>query len=166
MRQHLGDLSEYRIYTSNIARAIETAEIATGVPGESFVRDCGLCETHPGENDGCSWGDLGRYQGIGFEVPIGPGGESIAGMYERVDRFLGELAFLHSADGKPGKGILAFTHAGVIGSAYALARGLSVSTIFEVPIELCSVHRLEVEGDPLRASGDLRTQSATIDRAW
>ena len=49
------------LWTSVLARAIETAQIVAPAVGEGrlkVARDCDLCELHPGEADGLAWTDF------------------------------------------------------------------------------------------------------------
>lgn len=76
------------VLTSVLPRAIETAEIlAPALGGMTARQDCDLCELHPGEADGLSWGDW--YETYGFDPRqevdrvLAPGGESLVSFAER-----------------------------------------------------------------------------------
>ena len=104
------------LYTSELPRAIETADILKPALGDHLVidRHCDLCELHPGDDiDGESWDvvedsyiwppDEDPY------APWSPGSEPWAEFVLRVGRKLNELARAH-----PDQTIVVATHGGVI----------------------------------------------------
>ena len=113
------------LYASVLPRAIETAELlapalvsddgreSAGKPPEP-VLECGLCELHPGEADGLTWGEYAERFGVldwdaDPHQPIAPGGESWAGFVRRVAGSLDDVAAAH-----PGQLVVVACHAGVI----------------------------------------------------
>ncbi len=120
------------LYASALPRAIETAEIlapalVAGV-GRTLVAgdgpdqrgpppvtvDCDLCELHPGEADGLSWGEFAdRFGDPDWDEdpdrPIAPGGESWTGFVNRAAAALEAVATRH-----PGELVVVACHAGVI----------------------------------------------------
>lgn len=104
------------LYTSMLARAYETALIAApGIgAGLEIVRDCALCELHPGEGDGLGWEEfVSKYGEPDFDVDpsveLSPGGESWTSFVGRASRALAELVERHR-----GELIVVVCHAGVI----------------------------------------------------
>ena len=113
------------LYASVLPRAIETAEmlapalVASAADGDRAtppraVLECGLCELHPGEADGLSWGQYSeRFGALDWDAdphqPIAPGGESWAGFVRRVAGSLDDVAAAH-----PGQLVVVACHAGVI----------------------------------------------------
>lgn len=92
------------VWSSDLVRSIETAELSIGSVG----RDPRLRELDFGDLEGRTWDECPpavQEELIAFDGFAAPGGESVAGLAERVQNFLGELG--------PGDHLL-FTHGGVI----------------------------------------------------
>lgn len=92
------------VWSSDLARAVETARLAFGEP----IQDAALRELDFGDIQGLKWQGLPppvRRQMIAFDDFAAPGGESHKQMEDRVVMFLGTLE-----DGVH----LVFTHGGVI----------------------------------------------------
>jgi len=117
--------------SSTLPRAIETAEIiAPALAGSlgqepEMVRDCGLCELHPGECDTLGWDEYAERYGVDmlarpFE-PMSPGGESLAEFNVRVGRALTALADEHD-----GQSIVVACHGGVVMASMKCFLGLPV----------------------------------------
>lgn len=119
----LGD--DVVLYASLMPRAIETAEIlapALGAP--PVLRECDVCENHPGEGDGMSWDEFeARYP-----YPAGvwdpdhrrvPGGETWNEMKVRIARAIDGLVERH-----PGRTVVVATHGGPI--VQAMLRFLAI----------------------------------------
>jgi probable phosphoglycerate mutase len=113
------------LYSSVLPRAIETAEliapalvpVGSGGPVPEPIRECDLCELHPGEADGLTWQEFTvKFATLDWDVdpdqPIAPGGESWTGFVNRVDRILTTLAARH-----PAQLVVVACHAGVIESS-------------------------------------------------
>jgi len=93
-----------RVWSSDLARAAETARLALGEP----VLDPRLRELEFGMLEGSRWEDCTadvRGALAAFDDFEAPGGESVAGLRSRVIRFVEEL---------PEGDHLVFTHGGVI----------------------------------------------------
>ncbi len=139
------------LYSSVLPRAIETLEILRpGLPPRAPVQDCGLCEMHPGDADGMVWDEMiATFGPVDWDVdptqPLSPGGESWAGMYDRVVAALWALARRHA-----GQRIVIATHGGVIEQAMKLAGGVSPETRLQLRTEHCSMTELEFDGDAVR----------------
>lgn len=114
-----GEVMADVLASSTLPRAIETAEIIapvlTGSMGQrpEMVRDCDLCELHPGECDTLGWDEYGERYGVDmlarpFE-PMSPGGESLAEFNLRVGRALTALADAHE-----GRSVVVACHGGVV----------------------------------------------------
>lgn len=114
---HSRELAEADVlYSSVLQRAYETALIAAPGIGEGLdiVRDCSLCELHPGEGDGLRWEEfVERYGSPDFDVDpsveLSPGGESWTSFVARASRSLCELVERHR-----GSLLVVVCHAGVI----------------------------------------------------
>jgi probable phosphoglycerate mutase len=111
------------LYASVLPRAVETAEIVAPAldrwrdgPPLRVVTDCDLCELHPGEADGLTWGEYSaRFPEPDWDDDptqlLAPGGESWLGFVERASAAVTRLADAH-----PGEQVVAACHAGVIES--------------------------------------------------
>jgi probable phosphoglycerate mutase len=141
-----GELDSARaLYTSTLPRAIETAAIiAPALPGDLVaVRDCELCELHPGEADGLSWPEFVEKYGepdwdLDPSTPLAPGADSWTGFYERCRRALRELAQRH-----PGELVVVVAHGGVIEQALKLVNESAPGARLRLRTENCSMTEVE-----------------------
>ena len=102
------------LLASTLPRAVETAEIiAPALGSPEIVRDCDLCELHPGECDTLGWDEYAERYGVDMGArpfePMSPGGESLAEFNVRVGRALTRLAEEHE-----GKSVVVACHGGVV----------------------------------------------------
>jgi len=108
-----GELAADVLLASSLPRAVETAEIlAPALGAHDVVRDCDLCELHPGECDGLGWDEYAEQYGVDMGAdpyaPMSPGGESLAEFNVRVGRALAGLTARHEGS------IVVACHGGVI----------------------------------------------------
>jgi probable phosphoglycerate mutase len=137
-----------RVWTSDMARAVQTGEVAAGVLGVDVVVRRGLREFGVGDAAGttgepdpfaatfAAWldGDLGARI---------PGGESGHEVVERYRIVLDEIADAHR-----GESVLVVSHGGVMCLALAaLARNLTVSHSRDLPMPNGGVVALEGDDD-------------------
>jgi alpha-ribazole phosphatase/probable phosphoglycerate mutase len=78
------------VFTSDLARAIETATIAFGDTGIPVLHDWRLRECDYGEHNGMAAAALHANRGAHLDAPY-PGGESWRQAIARVERFLDDL---------------------------------------------------------------------------
>ncbi len=109
------------LYSSVLPRAVETAELLApaldawrGGPPLSIVRDCGVCELHPGDADGLDWPAFSeRFSPPDWDkdpgAPLAPGAESWGGFVARASTRVAALARAH-----PGGLVVVACHAGVV----------------------------------------------------
>jgi broad specificity phosphatase PhoE len=120
-----GEVQADALVASVLPRAIETAEIlAPALGGLPVVQECDVCEQHPGDGDGLSWGEFeSRYRPEGWRFdpyePIAPGGESVAEFNARVARTLTGLAAEHR-----GGTVVVACHGGVVAASMISFLGL------------------------------------------
>ena len=137
-------LSEYatqRVYTSDLRRALQTAEaIAERFGTELCVRP-GLREIHSGQWEGLSWNEieirepaLAKNWVAAYPNVTAPGGESFQHFQERVR---GEIAFLIAEATE--SSIAVVTHAGFIRVALTTLCGLSQQEAWNQTIEYASI---------------------------
>lgn len=115
------------LYSSVLARAVETAEvIAPGVGAGALevAERCALCELHVGEGDGLPWEEFTQLYGrppwdSDPTRPLSPGSESWAGFVERASAGLQAVADQHA-----GEMAVVACHGGVIEASFAAWGGL------------------------------------------
>jgi probable phosphoglycerate mutase len=137
-----------RVWTSDMARAVQTGEIVAGMLGVDVVVRKGLREFGVGDAAGttgepdpfaatfAAWldGDLDA------RIPGGESGEEVVQRYEAV---LEEIADQHR-----GESVLVVSHGGVMCLALsAVARNLTVSHSRDIPMPNCGVVALEGDDD-------------------
>jgi probable phosphoglycerate mutase len=137
-----------RVWTSDMARAVQTGEIVAGALGVDVVVRTGLREFGVGDAAGtigvpdpfaatfAAWlaGDLAARI---------PGAESGDEVVERYGAVLQEIADEHR-----GESVLVVSHGGVMGMALsALARNLALSHSRDLPMPSCGVVALEADAD-------------------
>lgn len=128
-----------RVYSSDLARARRTAELA--LPGQSPQTDLRLREVHFGDFEGRAWADFDepnrQLLQDWLKDPFGmriPGGESMGDVRVRVGSWFSELA-------EPGR-IAVFTHGGVIRSEIWQIVGPPQDNRWTVQIENTSITRI------------------------
>ena len=119
LRDRLIDTGELKdaaaLYSSVMARAVQTAQILAPALGDLEVRqDCDFCEGHPSaDSDGMAWAEFDlRWPAPAQwdpEVAREPGGESYAQMRQRVSARLDRLAEQHE-----GETVVVACHGGVV----------------------------------------------------
>jgi probable phosphoglycerate mutase len=123
LAQRLATTGELReasaLYSSDLPRAVETAELLRGVVGPEGAelvvqQESSLRELHPGDSDGMTWSEVLEVYGVpDWDIddlkPIAPGGESWGTFVPRASGAVRALAAKH-----PGELIVLAVHAGVI----------------------------------------------------
>ena len=112
------------VYTSDLARAHETAQALASVPAaRPLVADTGLRERHFGRFEGCTWAEIETDWPLESErwrrrdPAFGPeGGETLTQFYERAVGAATRLASAH-----PGQTIALVAHGGVMDCLYRAA---------------------------------------------
>jgi len=140
------------VYTSDLARASETAEIVARRLGVPVVADTALREIDVGEWQGLTWQEIeARFpdgvrnwheRGHGWE-----GGETYDALGERVVRALRRIGAEH-----PAGRILVVGHGGTVRSVRALIEGRTVaqSRLESPAIGNCEVFRIAAENGTFR----------------
>ncbi|MDP9180853.1 MAG: histidine phosphatase family protein [Chloroflexota bacterium] len=97
-RENAADLGRRRrddaidaVFTSDLARAVETARIAFGDSGVPIIQDARLRECNYGDLNGAPVATLNADRACRIEAPF-PGGESYRQVVQRTQDFLGDLA--------------------------------------------------------------------------
>ena len=92
------------VFSSDLPRAVETAQIAFGATSIPVALDWRLREVDYGELNGAAVVDVERLRASSVDAPF-PGGESYRDAVDRVDSFLEELRV-----GPPGRRVLLIGH--------------------------------------------------------
>lgn len=137
-----------RVWTSDMARAVQTGEIVAAALGVDVVVRKGLREFGVGDAAGTT-GDPDPFAETfaawldGDLAARIPGGESGEDVVERYTAVLDEIADAHR-----GESVLVVSHGGVMCMALsAVARNLSLSHSRDLPMPNCGVVALEGDAD-------------------
>ena len=137
-----------RVWTSDMARAVQTGEIVAARLGIDVIVRTGLREFGVGDAAGTT-GDPDPFAATFASWLDGdlsariPGGESGADVVERYGAVLDEIADSHR-----GESVLVVSHGGVMSMALsALATNLSLSHSRDLPMPNCGVVALEADDD-------------------
>ena len=128
LAQALADEPLHALYSSDLQRALQTAQALTAAAGHRVQTDAGLRERGFGRFEGHTWAEIEqrwpeealrwRRREPDFEPG---GGESLAGFYERSVAAVQRLLARH-----PGQTIAIVAHGGVLDCLYRAAFGLSL----------------------------------------
>lgn len=119
------------VYTSLMARAIETAAIiAPGLGDLEASQHCHWCEQHPGEGEGLGWTEFDERYGVFDEgehrhVVRAPGSESVEMFVRRVEGAVLDVTDRH----EQGDTVVIVCHGGVVGCALEVLGGLPFGTL-------------------------------------
>jgi 2,3-bisphosphoglycerate-dependent phosphoglycerate mutase len=117
------------VYTSDLTRAVETAEIAFAGSGIAIYRDARLRECDYGELNGAPRSEVDAVRLRHVDEPF-PGGESWRQAVERVRDFLDELART-----RDGERVLLIGHAATRFALDHLLDGKPLEEVVEPPFE-------------------------------
>ncbi|NLD05081.1 MAG: histidine phosphatase family protein [Synergistaceae bacterium] len=149
LSKDLKDLEMNAVFSSDLKRARDTAEIvlAGRLSGVRQVR--GLREIHLGEWEGKSfdevrstWNDIYEKRGTSFDSVGPPGGESFKDLQKRT-----VPAFEEILNNNPLGSILVFAHGGVIWTLMCNYFGFKLNDIFFYPMDFCGIHLIERTGE-------------------
>ncbi|SFB06693.1 probable phosphoglycerate mutase [Nocardioides alpinus] len=137
-----------RVWTSDMARAVQTGEIVAAQLGTDVIVRTGLREFGVGDAAGTT-GDPDPFAETfaawldGDLAARIPGGESGTEVVERYAAVLDEIADSHR-----GESVLVISHGGVMCMALsALARNLTLSHSRDLPVPHCEVVAVEADAD-------------------
>src|SRR5918911_302506 len=117
------------VYTSDLARAVETADIALADTDIRIYRDARLRECNYGELNGAPVAELDAVRLGHLDEPF-PGGESYRGAVARVGEFLDELA----AE-RDGERVLLIGHAATRWALDHLVNGVPLEKLVAAPFD-------------------------------
>lgn len=138
-----------KVYTSTMARAVQTAELAAGVLGTDVEVREGLAEFGPGDHYGSPLG-RGVFDPVMKSWLEGdldarvPGGESGAEIARRCIDVLSDIADRHR-----GESVLVVGHGGAIVATLA---ALAPRALTDLEIDNCQVFLVELDADGARVT--------------
>jgi broad specificity phosphatase PhoE len=135
------------IYSSDLKRALETAQAISEELGIQINKDKRLREIHQGEWEGLHVNEIQEQYTNEFvarkENPTtvaAPGGESIGDVVIRVQSFLDEITKKH-----PVGGIVVASHGIVLGIIRTIAMGIPVSEVFKHIPENAKLYEVKIK---------------------
>jgi 2,3-bisphosphoglycerate-dependent phosphoglycerate mutase len=156
------------VYSSNLARAWQTAEPIAESLRLPVVSEPGLRERAYGSFEGLTFDEIKRdlpdayqrWQSREPEFELPGSGESLRGFHARIEQTLDVLARRH-----PGETIVLVTHGGVLDSAYRIASGLPLSAARRFDLFNASFNsiRRDEDGFRIRAWGDVAHLADSLD---
>lgn len=127
-----------RLFSSDLRRAVETADVIAGAIGCPVTRDARLREMHFGLWDGVPWTTIERDDAERLRTwmenwiaAAPPGGESAADLSHRAVRWTTETL----ATAAPDERIIVVSHAGWIRAALTHLLARDIAGMFEIPVE-------------------------------
>lgn len=129
------------VYTSDLGRAVETAELAFRDTGFPIRRDARLRECNYGSLNGGPVSEVERERTKRIDVPF-PGGESYRQTVERMRSFLGDVAVEHGS----GR-IVVIGHSATRWALEHLLEGVPLEVLVGAPFEWQEGWLYELTGD-------------------
>lgn len=133
------------VFSSDLRRARETAEIALAGRTCEIRPVRGLCEIHLGDWEGRSfdevrstWNEIYEKRGVSFDSVGPPGGESFKDLQKRTVPVFDEIL-----RDNPCGNIMLFAHGGVIWTLMCNYFGFKLNDIFFYPMDFCGIHLIE-----------------------
>ena len=133
------------VFSSDLRRARETAEIALAGRTCEIRPVRGLREIHLGDWEGRSfdevrstWNEIYEKRGVSFDSVGPPGGESFKDLQKRTVPVFDEIL-----RDNPCGNIMLFAHGGVIWTLMCNYFGFKLIDIFFYPMDFCGIHLIE-----------------------
>ena len=133
------------VFSSDLRRARETAEIALAGRTCEIRPVRGLREIHLGDWEGRSfdevrstWNEIYEKRGVSFDSVGPPGGESFKDLQKRTVPVFDEIL-----RDNPCGNIMLFAHGGVIWTLMGNYFGFKLNDIFFYPMDFCGIHLIE-----------------------
>jgi len=142
------------IYTSDLIRAVETAQLIAKELHIPIIQDKRLREINQGEWEGLHISEIHSRYGNQFishrDNPLivsAPNGESIAEVKTRVIDFLNEITVKH-----PSEQIVISSHGLVLGIIRTIAMDIPINKVFEFIPENAKIYQMEIQANNERTS--------------
>ena len=137
------------VFSSDLKRAIDTAELSLSGRLCDIKQVRGLREIHLGQWEGKSfdevrstWNELYEKRGTSFDSVGPPGGESFKDLQKRT-----VPAFEEILKNNPCGDILVFAHGAAIWTLMCNYFGFKLNDIFFYPMDFCGIHLIVRTGD-------------------
>lgn len=144
LREDLRGIAFDRVYTSDLARAQQTAELVVPEKKDEMIVTPALREIFLGDWEAKSfdevrvaWSELYEKRGKSFDNVPPPGGESFRDLQRRA-----APAFAGILDESPAGNILVVGHAAFIWSVMCSYFAFELNDLFYYPLDFCGVHLL------------------------
>jgi len=146
LARRLPEEQPHNLYSSDLARAMQTAEIIAAEIGLEIVATPKLREISLGRWEGKTFEEVQAESPAAFDAwargdfrGTPPGGESVAQLRERVIAFLGEVLEKH-----PSQTSVLVTHGGPCKCAIAHTLGISTDGVSRYAADNASIHIIEI----------------------
>jgi 2,3-bisphosphoglycerate-dependent phosphoglycerate mutase len=167
--ERLGHESFDALYSSDLGRALQTAQPIADRSSRPVIRDARLRERHLGLFQGLTGVECERTYPAEYalfksrEPDHGaPGGETVREIFQRVSN-----VFAHLAGEHPGQSVVVVTHGGVLDSLYRLVNGVPLEQMRDFPIFNASINTVRFDNGRWRLErwGDIShlTRDAALD---
>lgn len=146
---HLRDTQIDAVYSSDLLRALQTAQVIVRHSGHEIHEDGRLREWDLGVLVGLCQAQAELEQPYAVRIrrdylvdePI-PGGESIRRRFERVIRAVSEIAARHQ-----GESVLVVSHGGPLGDCYRRAVGKDIAERMRIDLRNASINQVHIDGN-------------------
>jgi broad specificity phosphatase PhoE len=147
-----------RVFSSDLARAAESARLIAAVGGVTVSPDPRLREMDFGAWNGQPWSaiessDAERFGAwmAGWTTEATPGGERLGDVVRRAAEWLGEVVVGRT---KPGETVLVVSHAGWIRAAVAHLRRLPMTQLFDLPVDHARATVVDLAPEAVRVTAN------------
>ena len=153
LSDRLADTALHALYSSDLTRAVMTAEAIAASHTLPLRTDARLREIDTGAWTGCSWREIAEKDRERTDLFLSlspewcaPGGESFEDIRTRMRGALTEIAAQH-----PGQSVAVVSHGAAIRQALAMYRGLSVPESAQIPLGAnTALSILQFDGDTVQ----------------
>lgn len=136
-----------RLISSDLRRAVESANILAAAMGRCVEHDIRLREIDFGEWDGRSWSEIERADPERLRCWLerwaevaAPGGEGVGDLLRRAAGWIGDIVTPRELD----EVIVVVSHAGWIRAAVSHLLGRDIASMFDIPVDHASATIIDV----------------------
>ncbi len=134
------------VRTSPLSRAVESAEIISGIPHELFTMEHSLIEMSFGDWEGLALDSLPQEERDRFfensDLHPAPGGETASEVIDRVGKFLGMMKMRRRYQDR---NILLSSHGALIHGLTCYVKGLPPEKFWTIKIANCEILKLDLD---------------------
>jgi len=147
-----------RVFSSDLARAAESARLIAAVGGVTVTHDARLREMDFGAWNGEAWSTIERRDPerfstwmAGWTTEATPGGERLADVVRRAAEWLGEIVVGRT---RPGETVLVVSHAGWIRAAVAHLQRAPMAQLFDLNVDHAHATVVDLAPDGVRVTAN------------